>query len=107
MSDKKFTSLKDFYPYYLAEHSNPVCRLLHFIGTSIALIILVMVVLGATPILLLVGVVQGYFWAWVGHFVFEKNKPATFEYPFYSFVSDWLMYRDMWVGRIDWDLKSK
>lgn len=107
MSEKKFTSLEAFYPYYLAEHSNPICRLLHFIGTSIALVILLLVVSGSSPWLLLVGVVQGYFWAWVGHFVFEKNKPATFEYPFYSFVSDWLMYRDMCIGRIDWDLRSK
>jgi len=105
MSEKKFTSLETFYPYYLAEHSNAVCRLLHFIGSSIALILLLLVVLGGSMWLILIGVVQGYFWAWVGHFVFEKNKPATFEYPFYSFVSDWLMYRDMWMGRIDWDLK--
>jgi len=102
MSTKKYESLKEFYPYYLSEHSNPVCRALHFIGTSIGLILFGMAIFGANPWLLLVGIVQGYVWAWIGHFVFEKNKPATFEYPGYSFISDWLMYRDMWMGRIAW-----
>jgi len=102
MSTKKYQNLEDFYPYYLSEHSNPVCRALHFIGTSIALVLFALAIFGGYPWLLLVAVVQGYVWAWIGHFVFEKNKPATFDYPGYSFVCDWLMYRDMWMGRISW-----
>jgi len=102
MSTKKYQNLEDFYPYYLSEHSNPVCRALHFIGTSIALVLFALAIFGGYPWLLLVAVVQGYVWAWIGHFVFEKNKPATFDYPGYSFVCDWLMYRDMCMGRIAW-----
>jgi len=102
MSTKKYQNLEDFYPYYLSEHSNPVCRALHFIGTSIALVLFALAIFGGYPWLLLVAVVQGYVWAWIGHFVFEKNKPATFDYPGYSFVCDWLMYRDMCMGRISW-----
>ena len=52
------------------------------------------------PQYLLYGLLCGYAFAWIGHAVFEKNKPATFKHPFYSFVGDWAMYRDIWLGRI-------
>ena len=101
-TQQQFNSMAEFYPYYLQEHSNPVCRVLHFIGSTIALILLASAFVLDNYWLLLVGFVQGYAWAWIGHFVFEKNKPATFVYPFYSFAGDWLMYRDMLLGRISW-----
>lgn len=95
-----FNSFADFYPYYLAEHANKVCRRLHFFGSCLALLLLVSAVTLANPWLILVAFVQGYFFAWVGHFGFEKNRPATFKHPFYSFLGDWVMFRDMLIGRI-------
>ena len=97
---KKFSSFKEFYPYYLAEHANRTCRRLHFVGSSIALLLLVVALITLNGWWLLLGVVQGYAFAWVGHFFFEKNKPATFVYPGYSFLGDWIMYKDMLTGRI-------
>ncbi|WP_461534771.1 Mpo1-like protein [Spongorhabdus nitratireducens] len=97
---KEFTSLKDFYPYYLSQHQHPVCRALHFAGTSFGLVLAFAAIGTANPWLLLAGIIQGYIWAWIGHFVFEKNKPATFTYPLYSFVCDLKMYRDIWLRRL-------
>ncbi|BFM14452.1 DUF962 domain-containing protein [Maricurvus nonylphenolicus] len=96
---KKFTSYSEFYEFYLAEHSDPVCRALHYIGTTIALMLMAYAIYSQTYSLILVAIVQGYAWAWVGHFVFEKNKPATFDYPFYSFISDFVMLKDFLLGK--------
>ena len=98
--DPTFNSFAEFYPFYLGEHRNVTCRRLHFVGTSLALVCLVMLVVSGRPQYLLYALLCGYAFAWVGHFFFEKNRPATFRYPFYSFVGDWAMYRDMWLGRI-------
>ena len=95
-----FKSFAEFYPFYLGEHRNPTCRRLHFVGTSLALACLVMLILSGRPQYLLYALLSGYAFAWVGHFFFEKNRPATFKYPFYSFAGDWLMYRDMLTGKI-------
>jgi hypothetical protein len=96
---KKYQSLKEFYPYYLSEHQNPTSRLLHFIGTGLVLVVLVLGIalenyswLAGIPVL-------GYGFAWVGHFFFEKNKPATFTYPFYSLASDFLLFFDLLRGK--------
>lgn len=98
--DKTFDTFADFYPYYLAEHSNRTCRRLHFIGTTIALGLMATAVVTVNPWLILVALVQGYAWAWVGHFFFEHNKPATFKYPWQSFKGDWVMWKDMLTGKI-------
>lgn len=95
-----FASFADFYPFYLSEHRNTVCRRLHFIGTALVLCILAAALLGANPWLLLAVPVAGYGFAWVGHFVFEKNRPATFSHPWYSLIGDFVLFRDMLVGRI-------
>lgn len=91
MSDK-YNSFKEFYPFYLAEHSNRTCKLLHFIGSSLVLMVLFIALLTQQYKLLLLLPIIGYGFAWVGHFVFEKNKPATFQYPLYSFIGDWVMW---------------
>ncbi|MHA7128768.1 Mpo1-like protein [Algoriphagus namhaensis] len=97
--EKKYTSLKDFYPYYLEEHQHPTCRRLHFVGTGLLfLILMAAVVLNNYWILLSIPLV-GYGFAWVGHFFFEKNKPATFQYPFYSLASDFIMFFDLLKGK--------
>ena len=93
-------SFRDFYPFYLSEHSNRTCRRLHFVGTSVALLCALGALGSLDPRWLLAGLVAGYLFAWIGHFFFEKNRPATFTHPLYSFVGDWVMWKDMLIGRI-------
>ncbi len=95
-----YKSLKEFFPFYLSEHSHPVNRGLHFVGTSLALGFLLGFISSVSWISLLGALVSGYFFAWIGHFLIERNRPATFKYPFYSFVSDWMMYGLMLIGKI-------
>ncbi len=97
--EKKFTSLKEFYPYYLTEHQNPTSRVLHFIGTGLVLVVLGLAISMAQYIWLAAIPVIGYGFAWVGHFFFEKNKPATFTYPFYSLASDFILFFDLLRGK--------
>jgi hypothetical protein len=97
---KQYTTFRDFYPYYLAEHSNRTCKLLHFIGTWIIVGILITAAIVANAWLLLLVPVVGYGFAWVGHFFFEKNRPATFTYPLYSLMGDWVMWKDILIGRV-------
>ena len=96
-----YASFRDFYPFYLGEHSNQTCRRLHFVGST-GVLAIVMLVIGQilAPVWLLAALFCGYGFAWVGHFFFEKNKPATFAHPFYSFAGDWVMYKDMLTGKI-------
>jgi hypothetical protein len=100
MSDARFTSFREFYPFYLQEHSNRTCRRLHFIGTSSILTLLLAVVITGNWVWLWAFPVIGYGFAWVGHFVYEKNRPATFKYPLYSFMGDFVMYKDIWLRRL-------
>jgi len=97
----RYASFAEFYPFYLSEHRNRTCRRLHFIGTSLVLGCVVAAMVTGNAWWLLAAPVCGYGFAWIGHFRFEKNRPATFEYPLYSFAGDWLMYRDMLMGRIN------
>lgn len=96
----QYNSFADFYPFYLEEHRNQTCRRLHFVGTSLALVLIISAVALANAWLLLGALLVGYAFAWVGHFFFEKNRPATFKHPFYSFIGDWVMWKDMLTGRI-------
>ncbi len=97
---RAFRSFADFYPFYLSEHRNRTCRRLHFLGSSLALVCLLMLVLTGAWSWLLAGLVCGYGFAWLGHFGFEKNQPASFKRPLYSFMGDWRLYADIWRGRI-------
>jgi len=96
-----FNSFSEFYPFYLREHSNRTCRRLHFIGTSLVVVLLVKVVLTGWWSGLILLPLVGYGFAWVGHFLFEKNRPATFKYPLYSLMGDWVMWKDILTGKID------
>lgn len=97
---RQFDSFWSFYPYYLSEHSNRTCRRLHFAGTSLGLGFVLLAFTTFNFWWLLAGLACGYAFAWVGHFFFEKNRPATFTYPLYSFLGDWVMWKDMLVGKI-------
>ncbi|MCQ8876641.1 DUF962 domain-containing protein [Pseudoalteromonas shioyasakiensis] len=101
-TQKAFTSFKDFYPYYLSEHSNKTCRRLHFIGSSLVLLVIAYVAVSFNFIALWSLPVIGYGFAWLGHFFFEKNRPATFKHPFYSLWGDWVMFKDILIGKIHW-----
>ncbi len=96
----QFKSFAEFYPFYLGEHSNRTCRRLHFVGSSLALVCLGLLLASGNTWWLLGGLLCGYGFAWLGHFGFEKNRPASFQRPLYSFIGDWAMYRDIWLGRI-------
>lgn len=96
----EFQSFSEFYPFYLNEHQNRTCRRLHFVGSSLVLLIVAYVILGAHWKFLLLAPLAGYGFAWVGHFFFEKNRPATFTHPLYSFIGDWVMFKDMLVGKL-------
>lgn len=95
-----FASFAEFYPYYLNEHADRTCRRLHFIGTSLVLLLLLSTILTGQLWLLWLVPIGGYGFAWVGHFFFEKNRPATFKHPFYSLWGDFVMYKDMLTGKI-------
>jgi hypothetical protein len=95
-----FSSFADFYPFYLSEHSNRASRRLHFAGTTLALAFLVQAIESLNAWWLLAALVAGYGFAWAGHFFFEKNRPATFRHPWYSLAGDWVMWKDIIVGRI-------
>lgn len=92
MNRKKYTNFKDFYPFYLQEHSNRTCRLLHVIGTSLVVLVLFFSLFTQQFKWLFSLPVVGYGFAWIGHYFFEKNVPATFTYPLYSFMGDWVMW---------------
>ena len=96
---RAFKRFAEFYPFYLSEHSNRTCRL-HFVGSTLSLVCLAMLVAPGKPQYLLYGLLCGYGFAWVGHFGFEKNKPASFKRPLYSFMGDWVMYKDIWTGKV-------
>jgi len=96
----RIKTYKEFYIFYLSEHSNKTCRLLHFIGTTIVLALAITAIYWLKPVLWLFIPLAGYGFAWVGHFVFEKNKPATFKYPLWSLASDFKMYFQILSGKI-------
>ena len=100
-AEKKFKDFKSFYPFYLTEHSNYMNRLLHFIGTLILLLCLVIGIITGIWWLFAVIPFVGYGFAWTGHFFIEKNRPATFTYPLYSLASDFVMFWHILTGRIN------
>ncbi len=102
MSQQEFPNFRSFYPYYLGEHSRRTTRRLHVIGSFCVLGLVAAAIVTQIWWLLALTLVAGYGFAWVGHFFFEKNRPATFTHPFYSFVGDWVMFAQALTGRISW-----
>jgi hypothetical protein len=98
-TDTRYRTFREFYPFYLSEHANKVSRRLHFMGTSVALALLIAALVTQTGWLAVMALVQGYAFAWIGHFFFEHNKPATFQYPRFSLMGDWRLWWDMLTGR--------
>lgn len=96
----QFNSFAEFYPYYLSEHQNRTCRRLHVIGSALGLSVAIAALVTGNFWWLVFFPLIGYGFAWIGHFVFEKNRPATFKHPLYSFIGDWVMFKDVLTGRI-------
>ena len=97
---RRFSSFRVFYPFYLGEHANRTSRRLHFAGSCGVLVLVALAIVDRNPWWLLAALVCGYGFAWVGHFFFEKNRPATFRHPVYSLMGDWVMFKDILTGRI-------
>jgi len=100
MTETRYQNFGDFYPYYLSEHENRICRRLHFVGTGLVIAILFAALYFKAWLALAALPLVGYGFAWIGHFFFEHNKPATFKYPVYSLMGDFVMFKDMLTGRI-------
>ena len=98
----RFSSFREFYPFYLSEHAHPMCRRLHFVGSMLAIGFVIAAVAARNLWWFVPAVLCGYGFAWAGHMFFEHNRPATFTHPIYSFIGDWAMFRDMLTGRIRW-----
>ena len=98
--ERKFNSFSEFYPFYLDEHKDNLNRRLHFTGTLLVIIFLIYTIVTQKWIILILLPVLGYGFAWLGHFFFEKNKPATFKYPLYSLMGDWVMFKDIIIGKV-------
>ncbi|WP_332653510.1 Mpo1-like protein [Brevundimonas sp.] len=95
----RFQSFAAFYPHYIHEHSNRTCRRIHVVGSALVLVALAAAVVTRNAWWLLAMPLIGYGFAWVGHFFFEKNRPATFRYPLWSLMGDWRMFFETVTGR--------
>ncbi|OKY25325.1 DUF962 domain-containing protein [Thalassotalea sp. PP2-459] len=100
MAEKTYQSFADFYPFYLSQHKNKTCRRLHFMGSLFVLILLMLSIFTQHWLYLFYVPIAGYGFAWIGHFFYEKNKPATFSYPIYSLIGDWVMFKDILLGKV-------
>ena len=98
-------SYREFWPFYVSQHLKPATRLLHFIGTSAVSVCVVAAIGTRQWWLLLLGPVVAYGPAWIAHFFFEHNKPATFTYPVWSLMGDFHMYALMWTGRMESEIR--
>lgn len=96
----EYRTFADFYPFYLREHSNVISRRLHFCGTCGVISIMILLFFTGDMRLFWAMPVIGYGFAWVGHFFFEKNRPATFKHPLYSLMGDFRMFWDILTGRV-------
>ena len=93
-------NFREFWDFYVAEHSHPTTRILHFIGTSLGIVCLIWFVLHGTWYWFPLALIPGYAFAWMSHFFVEHNRPATFKYPLWSFAGDWKMFRLMLQGKM-------
>lgn len=95
----------EFWEFYVREHTHPLNRALHFVGTSSAVFLLVFFILRGVWFYFPICLVIGYGFAWIGHFFIEKNKPASFQYPLWSFISDYKMMWFMISGKMNGEIE--
>ena len=101
MNETRYKSFSEFWPFYLAEHSRPATRLLHLVGTTAGIALMVYLIATGRWWLFFLGFVPGYGCAWLAHFLVEKNKPATFKYPLWSLKADFVMWSKIARGTMD------
>ena len=106
MTTRKFNSFAEFWPHYVSEHSHPLTRLLHLIGTGAGIACAGFFIATGRWWLFPLGLVPGYGTAWIAHFFIERNKPATFQYPLWSFLGDYKMIGMMLSGKMDGEVKK-
>lgn len=99
MAERVYKSFKEFYPHYLTEHRKKGTRITHFIGTTLFILLVISAVVTANPWYIMYGAVLAYGWAWIGHFFIENNRPATFQYPLWSLISDFKLYFQILSGK--------
>jgi hypothetical protein len=97
----EFKTFEDFWPYYLREHGRPETKTMHMLGTTIGAMGIASWLATRRSKYLAAAMIGSYGSAWLGHFVFEKNTPATFKYPLWSLQADLLMYRLWLTGDLD------
>jgi hypothetical protein len=102
----RYTSFREFWPFYLREHAKPATRLLHVAGTSLVLLLALAAVLTQTWWLLAAMPVAGYAFAWGSHMAVERNRPATFTYPLWSLRADFRMWRLWLTGGLARELRA-
>ncbi|MEM7442454.1 MAG: DUF962 domain-containing protein [Pseudomonadota bacterium] len=102
---EKMDSYAAFWPHYLREHAQPGTRRLHYFGTALGIVLLIVAIVFQIWWLVLVAIVSGYLFAWVGHMTIERNRPATFTYPFWSLISDLRMFYLWCRGRMQGELR--
>lgn len=95
------TSIREFWPYYVREHSRPGTRWLHFIGNTNLFFWLLLTIFYRSFLMLAVAVISSYAFAWIGHFFVERNIPATFRFPLKAAICDMIMYYKMWKGEMN------
>lgn len=96
----RFASFRQFYPYYLGEHRNRTCRRLHVAGSTLVVLVVLLAIVSRDLRWLWLAPLAGYGFAWVGHYVYEKNRPATFRHPLYSLMGDWVMFWQVLRGKV-------
>lgn len=101
---REYESFGAFWPFYLREHAQPMTRIWHYVGSTLAIAVLLFAVFSRNWWLLLAVPLAGYFFAWVSHAFVERNKPATFTYPFWSLIADYKMYGLFLMGKLDAEL---
>ena len=106
MSEERFQSFEEFWPFYVREHSNKWNRRLHFVGTTAAMGLVAAGLLTKKRWLLALAPVAGYGMAWIGHFGIEKNRPATFKYPAWSLRGDFKMWAKMVTFKMDAEVEK-
>jgi hypothetical protein len=105
MAERKFNSFSEFWPHYVAEHSQSTTRMLHLIGTSVGIACVVYFIVSGRWWLFPLGLIPGYGAAWISHFFIEKNRPATFQHPLWSFMGDYKMIGMMLSGKMKMEVE--